>query len=71
MAKDASESNGLVSQGYRYLGLNPVHLRGAMTVGWRAPDRTIDMNISLGQISNHNMRWWGSFEIVMEPCVVR
>ena len=54
MAEDASEGDGLVGQGYRYLGLNPAHLRGAMIVGWRAPDQMVDMNITLGQILNDN-----------------
>ena len=66
-----SEGDGLVGQGYGYLGLNPAHLRGVMIVGWRAPDRTVDMNITLGQISNDSARWGGGFEIVIEPRVVR
>ena len=71
MAEDVSEGDGLAGQGYRYLGLNPAHLRGAMTIGWRSPNRTVDMNIALGQILNDNARWGGGFEIVIEPNVVR
>ena len=70
-AKDTSEGDRVVGQGYGYLGLNPAHLRGAMTVGWRAPDRMVDMHITPGQMSHDNAQWGGGFEIVTEPRVGR
>ena len=44
----------MAGQGYRYLGLISAHLRGSMTVGWRAPDRMVDMHIVPSQMSNDN-----------------
>ena len=61
----------MVGQGYGCLGLIAMHLWGAMTIGWRAPYRTVDMNIVLCQMSNDNARWGGSSEIVTEPRLVR
>lgn len=59
----------MVGQGYSCLRLISAHLWGAVTVGWRALDRTVDMHIAPNQILNDNARWGGVFEIVTKPHV--
>ena len=44
----------MVGQGYGCLGLSPVQLRGAITVGWAALDRMVHVHIALGFLPNDN-----------------
>ena len=59
----------MAGQGYGYLGLSTVQLRGEITVGWAALDRTVHVHIALGFLPNINARWGGGFEIVTKPRV--
>ena len=43
---DASEGKWMVGQGHKYIRLSPAQLRGAITVGWLAPDQTMYNNIA-------------------------
>ena len=44
----------MAGQGYECLGLSSAHLRGAMTVGWRALDQAAYVHITPGFPPNDN-----------------